>query len=161
MDGTTYTQSTALLRYVGKLAGLLPEDPLEALKVRRSIPGNSQFCTSFYAPSVYCIYLYIYIYLSIYLLKTKRLLICVLLLTRTVRVSPSATFCPGSEIINEASSTTLAFSSVATSNRWRIASISPFALIFSLLIKWIGSMLSIDYSVIYTHPCVRIFIHNL
>ncbi|CAM9402918.1 unnamed protein product [Ascophyllum nodosum] len=33
MDGITYTQSTALLRYVGKLAGLLPEDPLEALKV--------------------------------------------------------------------------------------------------------------------------------
>lgn len=33
MDGTDYTQSTALLRYAGKLGGLYPEDPLQALKV--------------------------------------------------------------------------------------------------------------------------------
>ncbi|CAN0494639.1 unnamed protein product [Scytosiphon promiscuus] len=33
MDGTKYTQSTALLRYAGKLGGTYPEDPLEALKV--------------------------------------------------------------------------------------------------------------------------------
>eukprot|EP00903_Cladosiphon_okamuranus_P012912 g12055.t1 len=33
MDGVEYTQSTALLRYAGKLGGLFPEDPLAALKV--------------------------------------------------------------------------------------------------------------------------------
>eukprot|EP00904_Undaria_pinnatifida_P011730 jgi/Undpi1/7688/HiC_scaffold_23.g10161.m1 len=33
MDGTDYTQSTALLRYAGKLGGTYPEDPIEALKV--------------------------------------------------------------------------------------------------------------------------------
>ncbi|CAM9704958.1 unnamed protein product [Laminaria digitata] len=33
MDGTDYTQSIALLRYAGKLAGLYPEDLLAALKV--------------------------------------------------------------------------------------------------------------------------------
>nr|WEU39148.1 glutathione S-transferase [Saccharina japonica] len=33
MDGAMYTQSTALLRYAGKLGGTYPEDPLEALKV--------------------------------------------------------------------------------------------------------------------------------
>eukprot|EP00178_Gracilaria_changii_P004009 TRINITY_DN1610_c0_g1_i1.p1 TRINITY_DN1610_c0_g1~~TRINITY_DN1610_c0_g1_i1.p1 ORF type:complete len:201 (+),score=22.32 TRINITY_DN1610_c0_g1_i1:108-710(+) len=33
MDGADYTQSTALLRYAGKLGGLYPEDPLDALKV--------------------------------------------------------------------------------------------------------------------------------
>nr|WEU39144.1 glutathione S-transferase [Saccharina japonica] len=33
MDGTDYTQSTALLRYAGKLGGTYPECPLEALKV--------------------------------------------------------------------------------------------------------------------------------
>nr|WEU39152.1 glutathione S-transferase [Saccharina japonica] len=33
LDGTNYTQSTALLRYAGKLGGTYPEDPLEALKV--------------------------------------------------------------------------------------------------------------------------------
>ncbi|CAN0544128.1 unnamed protein product [Laminaria digitata] len=33
MDGTDYTQSTALLRYAGKLGGLYPEDPLASLKV--------------------------------------------------------------------------------------------------------------------------------
>ncbi|CAN0074196.1 unnamed protein product [Laminaria digitata] len=33
MDGTDYTQSTALLRYAGKLGGLYPECPLKALKV--------------------------------------------------------------------------------------------------------------------------------
>ena len=36
MDGTDYTQSTALLRYAGKLGGLYPEDPLAALKVREA-----------------------------------------------------------------------------------------------------------------------------
>jgi len=34
MDGGEYTQSTALLRYAGKLGGLYPDDALEALKVR-------------------------------------------------------------------------------------------------------------------------------
>ena len=34
MDGTEYTQSAALLHYAGKIAGLYPEDPLAALKVR-------------------------------------------------------------------------------------------------------------------------------
>ena len=34
MDGADYTQSTALLRYAGRLGGLYPEDPLAALKVR-------------------------------------------------------------------------------------------------------------------------------
>eukprot|EP00904_Undaria_pinnatifida_P011731 jgi/Undpi1/7689/HiC_scaffold_23.g10162.m1 len=33
MDGTDYTQSTALVRYAGKLGGTYPEDALEALKV--------------------------------------------------------------------------------------------------------------------------------
>lgn len=33
MDNEAYTQSTALLRYAGKLGGLYPEDPLAALKV--------------------------------------------------------------------------------------------------------------------------------
>nr|UZD11051.1 glutathione s-transferase 1 [Macrocystis pyrifera] len=33
LDGTEYTQSTALLRYAGKLGGTYPEDALEALKV--------------------------------------------------------------------------------------------------------------------------------
>eukprot|EP00752_Nemacystus_decipiens_P018568 g16647.t1 len=33
MDGAEYTQSTALLRYIGKLGGFYPEDPLAALKV--------------------------------------------------------------------------------------------------------------------------------
>nr|UZD11056.1 glutathione s-transferase 6 [Macrocystis pyrifera] len=33
MDGTDYTQSTALLRYAGKLGGTYPESPLAALKV--------------------------------------------------------------------------------------------------------------------------------
>ena len=33
MDGTDYTQSTALLRYAGKLGGTYPECPLSALKV--------------------------------------------------------------------------------------------------------------------------------
>eukprot|EP00904_Undaria_pinnatifida_P011736 jgi/Undpi1/7693/HiC_scaffold_23.g10166.m1 len=33
MDGTDYTQSTALLRYAGKLSGTYPEDALAALKV--------------------------------------------------------------------------------------------------------------------------------
>jgi len=33
MGGVEYTQSTALLRYAGKLGGLCPDDPIEALKV--------------------------------------------------------------------------------------------------------------------------------
>ncbi|CAN0458970.1 unnamed protein product, partial [Ascophyllum nodosum] len=33
MNGADYTQSTALLRYAGKLTGIYPEDPLTALKV--------------------------------------------------------------------------------------------------------------------------------
>eukprot|EP00903_Cladosiphon_okamuranus_P012823 g11983.t1 len=33
MDGAEYTQSTALLRYAGKLGGLYPDDALGALKV--------------------------------------------------------------------------------------------------------------------------------
>lgn len=33
MDGVDYTQSTALLRYAGKLAGIYPEDPVAAMKV--------------------------------------------------------------------------------------------------------------------------------
>ncbi|CAN0093857.1 unnamed protein product [Laminaria digitata] len=33
MDGTDYTQSTALLRYAGKLGGQYPECPLASLKV--------------------------------------------------------------------------------------------------------------------------------
>eukprot|EP00752_Nemacystus_decipiens_P018574 g16653.t1 len=33
MDGAEYTQSTALLRFAGKLGGLYPEDPLASLKV--------------------------------------------------------------------------------------------------------------------------------
>eukprot|EP00903_Cladosiphon_okamuranus_P012825 g11985.t1 len=33
MDGAEYTQSTALLRYAGKIGGLYPEDTLTALKV--------------------------------------------------------------------------------------------------------------------------------
>ncbi|CAM9733614.1 unnamed protein product [Chrysoparadoxa australica] len=33
VDGATIAQSAAILRYAGKLAGLYPEDPLEALKV--------------------------------------------------------------------------------------------------------------------------------
>ena len=33
MDGTDYTQSTALLRYAGKLGGTYPKCPLAALKV--------------------------------------------------------------------------------------------------------------------------------
>lgn len=33
MDGTYYTQSTALLRYAGRLGGTYPQCPLEALKV--------------------------------------------------------------------------------------------------------------------------------
>nr|WEU39147.1 glutathione S-transferase [Saccharina japonica] len=33
LDGNKFTQSTALLRYAGKLGGTYPEDPLEALKV--------------------------------------------------------------------------------------------------------------------------------
>ncbi|CAN0135392.1 unnamed protein product, partial [Ectocarpus fasciculatus] len=33
MDGAEYTQSTALLRYAGKLGGLYPDDALAALKV--------------------------------------------------------------------------------------------------------------------------------
>lgn len=33
VDGRVYAQSTAILRYAGKLAGLYPEDPEDALKV--------------------------------------------------------------------------------------------------------------------------------
>ena len=33
MDGVDYTQSTALLRYAGRLAGIYPEDPVDAMKV--------------------------------------------------------------------------------------------------------------------------------
>eukprot|EP00904_Undaria_pinnatifida_P011749 jgi/Undpi1/7704/HiC_scaffold_23.g10177.m1 len=33
MGGNDYTQSTALLRYAGKLGGMYPEDPLEGLQV--------------------------------------------------------------------------------------------------------------------------------
>eukprot|EP00752_Nemacystus_decipiens_P018571 g16650.t1 len=33
MDGAEYTQSTALLRYAGRLGGLYPDDPIDALKV--------------------------------------------------------------------------------------------------------------------------------
>lgn len=33
VDGVPYSQSVAILRYVGKLSGLYPADPLEALKV--------------------------------------------------------------------------------------------------------------------------------
>lgn len=33
MDGSEYTQSTALLRYTGKLGDIYPEDPLTAVKV--------------------------------------------------------------------------------------------------------------------------------
>ncbi|CAM9426109.1 unnamed protein product, partial [Choristocarpus tenellus] len=33
VDGVTYAQSSALLRYAGKLSGLYPEDPLKAMKV--------------------------------------------------------------------------------------------------------------------------------
>lgn len=40
MDGTDYTQSLALLRYAGKIGGLYPEDPLEALKVSRRFDGG-------------------------------------------------------------------------------------------------------------------------
>ena len=31
IDGTTVTQSNSMLRYVGKMAGLYPDDPLQAL----------------------------------------------------------------------------------------------------------------------------------
>jgi len=34
MDGAEYTQSTALLKYAGKLGGLYPDDALAALKVK-------------------------------------------------------------------------------------------------------------------------------
>ena len=37
VDGQWYTQSNAIHRYTGKLAGLYPEDPLLALRVRRRI----------------------------------------------------------------------------------------------------------------------------
>ncbi|CAN0340775.1 unnamed protein product, partial [Hapterophycus canaliculatus] len=33
LDGEEFSQSTAILRYAGKLAGLVPEDPLSAFKV--------------------------------------------------------------------------------------------------------------------------------
>ena len=36
MGGNDYAQSTALLRYAGKLGGMYPEDPLEALQVGMS-----------------------------------------------------------------------------------------------------------------------------
>lgn len=36
MDGVEYSQSTALLRYAGRISGLIPEDPLAALKVGRA-----------------------------------------------------------------------------------------------------------------------------
>ncbi len=41
MDGEEYTQSTALLRYTGKLGGLYPDDALDALKVR---VGGQSLC---------------------------------------------------------------------------------------------------------------------
>jgi len=37
VNGTVYCQSTAILRYAGKLSGLYPEDPLEALAVDQVI----------------------------------------------------------------------------------------------------------------------------
>jgi glutathione S-transferase len=43
MDGKVYAQSRALLRYVGKLTGTYPEDPLVALKVDSVIDGLMYF----------------------------------------------------------------------------------------------------------------------
>ena len=40
---TTVTQSSAILRYVGKLTGHYPEDPLTALKVRPVADGTGVF----------------------------------------------------------------------------------------------------------------------
>ncbi len=43
MGGGEYTQSTALLRYAGKLGGLYPDDALEALKVRHGCRPKGSF----------------------------------------------------------------------------------------------------------------------
>ena len=42
LDGTTYSQSLALMRYAGKLAGFYPDDPLEALKVDQALDSLSE-----------------------------------------------------------------------------------------------------------------------
>lgn len=42
IDGNTYCQSLAMLRYAGKLAGFYPEDPLEALKVDQALDSLSE-----------------------------------------------------------------------------------------------------------------------
>lgn len=42
IDGNTYLQSLALLRYAGKQAGFYPEDPLEALKVDQAMDSVNE-----------------------------------------------------------------------------------------------------------------------
>lgn len=42
-DGVLFTQSMALLRYIGKLGNLYPTDPVEALRVDEIIDGYLDF----------------------------------------------------------------------------------------------------------------------
>ena len=46
IDGNTYCQSLAMLRYAGKLAGFYPEDPLEALKVDQALDTVGEMMTN-------------------------------------------------------------------------------------------------------------------
>eukprot|EP00899_Mesostigma_viride_P023281 jgi/Mesvir1/4137/Mv13049-RA.1 len=46
IDGTMYAQSNALLRYVGRLTGLYPQDPLAALKVDQILDGFEDASTA-------------------------------------------------------------------------------------------------------------------
>ena len=67
MDGAEYSQSTALLRYAGKLGGLYPECPLAALKVCVYFFGvdcreGSRFplVVSLFCPSTRCCWYWVF-----------------------------------------------------------------------------------------------------
>jgi len=47
IDGQQYCQTNAILRYFGKLAGLYPEDPLQALKVDMLIDAGEDLSAKF------------------------------------------------------------------------------------------------------------------
>lgn len=44
IDGERFAQSCAILRYVGKLAGLYPEDPVAALRVDMALDSIEELC---------------------------------------------------------------------------------------------------------------------
>ena len=47
VNGTIYAQSSALLRYVGNIAGLLPANPILAMAVDEIVAGVDSFFTTF------------------------------------------------------------------------------------------------------------------